>query len=248
MSRIKQDSNSHGSLKNLQVAINEKKQYLNAKISKVIGKQMIIDWKSPLKADGYAEYRDEDFLGRLGILNNIKYPLIAFWPNNGPQWDALGVKDDKDDKEYEVILVEAKANIPEMVSPGTDAKNPQSIKKIRNSLAEVKKYLNINNGIDWTGTFYQYVNRIAHLYYLREKNQIKAHLLFIYFINDITVHGPKSKDEWLGAIQAMECCLGLDKKHKLRKYIHDIFIDVSDLRYKNTTGTVFWGQQFDYFF
>ena len=116
-----------------------------------------------------------------------------------------------------------------MVSSGTSAKNPQSIKKIRNSLDEVKKYLSVSNTIDWTGTFYQYVNRIAHLYYLREKNQTKAHLLFIYFINDITVNGPKTKDEWIGAIRTMECYLGLAKKHKLRKYIHDIFIDVSDL-------------------
>lgn len=223
MGRYPQDFNSHGSLKNLQVAINRKKKYLDAEISKVIGKQMKIDWRSPLKSDDYAEYRDEDFLEKLGIsLSKIKYPLSDFWPNYGPQWDALGVNGD------EIILVEAKANIPEMVSPGTGAKNPQSISKIRNSLDEVKKYLNINNGIDWTGTFYQYVNRIAHLYYLREKNQIKAHLLFIYFINDITVHGPKTKDEWLGAIKMMECYLGLAKKHKLRKYIYDIFIDVND--------------------
>ena len=135
-----------------------------------------------------------------------------------------------------------------MVSSGTGAKNPQSIKKIRNSLDGVKKYLSVSDSIDWTGTFYQYVNRIAHLYYLREKNKIKAHLLFIYFINDITVHGPKTKDEWLGAIQTMECYLGLAKKHKLRKYIYDIFIDINDLRYKNATGTVLLGQQFIYFF
>ena len=222
MGRYPQKSNSHGSLKNLQVAINAKKN-LDAEISKVIGKKMEIDWKSPLKTDDYAEYRDEDFLINLGILNKMKYPLSDFWPDYGPQWDALGVSDD------EIILVEAKANIPEMVSPGTGAKNPQSIKKIRNSLDEVKKYLSVSNSIDWTGTFYQYVNRIAHLYYLREKNQIKAHLLFIYFINDITVHGPKTKDEWLGAIQTMECYLGLTKKYKLRKYIHDIFLDIKKI-------------------
>ncbi len=221
MSRHPQKSNSHGSLKDLQDAIHEKKKYMNIEISKVIGKQLKIDWKSPLKSDKYAEYRDEDFLENLGILNKIEYPLSNFWPKKGPQWDALGVSDD------EIILVEAKANIPEMVSPGTDAKNPQSIKKIRNSLDEVKKYLSVSDSIDWTGTFYQYVNRIAHLYYLREKNQIKTHLLFIYFINDITVDGPKTKDEWLGAIQTMECYLGLSKKHKLKKYVHDIFIDVS---------------------
>ena len=241
MSRHPQKSNSHGSLKNLQVAINIKKKYLDAEISKVIRKQINIDWKSPLQSDDYAEYRDEDFLKKLGLFK-MKYTLSNFWPKNGPQWDALGVSGD------DVILVEAKANIPEMVSSGTGAKDPQSIKKIRNSLDEVKKYLSVSDTIDWTGTFYQYVNRIAHLYYLREKNQIKAHLLFIYFINDITVHGPKTKDEWLGAIQTMECYLGLAKKHKLRRYIHDIFIDVSDLRYKNATGTIFLGQQFDYFF
>jgi len=229
MSRIKQDPDSHGSLKNLQVVINKKKKYLDAEISKVIGKQMKIDWKSPLRSDECAEYRDEDFLIILGVLNRVKYPLIDFWPKKGPQWDALGIS------ENEIILVEAKANIPEMVSPGTKAKIT-SRSKIKNSLDEVKKYLNISNDIDWTGTFYQYVNRIAHLYYLREKNQIKAHLLFIYFINDITVHGPKTKDEWLGAIQTMECYLGLAKKHKLRKYIYDIFIDVSDLRYKMRPG------------
>jgi hypothetical protein len=183
MSRIKQDFDSHGSLKNLQVAINVKNKYLDAEISKVIGKQINIDWRSPLQSDDYAEYRDGDFLRRLGILNKIKYSLSDFWPNNGPQWDALGVSDD------EIILVEAKANIPEMVSSGTDAKNPKSISKIGNSLDEVKKYLSVSDSIDWTGTFYQYVNRIAHLYYLREKNQLKARLLFIYFINDSVIWG-----------------------------------------------------------
>jgi len=222
MSRIKQDPDSHGSLKDLQVLINVKKKYLDAEISKVIGKQMSINWRSPLQTDDYAEYRDEDFLKRLGVLGKITYPLSDFWPDNGPQWDALGVSGD------EIILVEAKANIPEMVSPGTKA-GTSSRRKIKNSLDEVKKYLSVSDSIDWTGTFYQYVNRIAHLYYLREKNQIKARLLFIYFINDVTVRGPKTKDEWLGAIQTMECYLGLDKNHKLRKYIHDIFIDVNDL-------------------
>jgi len=223
MSRYPQDPNSHGSLKNLQVAINVKKKYLNAVISKEVGKQTNIDWKSPLQSDDYAEYRDQDFLKKLGILNKMKYPLNEFWPKKGPQWDALGVSGN------EIILVEAKANIPEMVSPGTKAK-PDSRREIENSLDEVKKYLSVSNTIDWTGTFYQYVNRIAHLFYLREKNNIKAHLLFIYFINDVSVNGPKTKDEWLGAIQTMECYLGLDKKHKLRKYIHDIFIDVNGLR------------------
>ncbi len=62
MGRYPQKSNSHGSLKDLQDAIDKKKKYLDAEISKVIGKQMKINWKSPLRLDGHAEYRDEDFL------------------------------------------------------------------------------------------------------------------------------------------------------------------------------------------
>jgi predicted membrane protein len=62
---------------------------------------------------------------------------------------------------------------------------------------------------------------------------VSVPIIPIYFINDTTVHGPKTKDEWLGAIQTMECYLGLDKNHKLRKYIHDIFIDVNDLIINN---------------
>jgi hypothetical protein len=70
-----QKSDSHGSLKNLQVAINEKKNFLDDKLSKIIGKRMYISWNSPLKADDYAEYRDEDFLRLLGLTNKIKKPL-----------------------------------------------------------------------------------------------------------------------------------------------------------------------------
>ena len=95
MGRYPQNPNSHGSLKNLQVAINEKKGFLDCGISKVIGRRLKIDWRSPLKLDDYAEYCDEDFLIILGALNRIKYPLIDFWPKKGPQWDALGVKDVK---------------------------------------------------------------------------------------------------------------------------------------------------------
>lgn len=82
MGRFIQSPNSHGSLKNLQVVINEKKKYLDGEISKVIGKRLKIDWRSPLKSDGYAEYRDEDFLKNLGILNKIKYPSFSIVPKS----------------------------------------------------------------------------------------------------------------------------------------------------------------------
>ena len=58
---------------------------------------------------------------------------------------------------------------------------------------------------------------------------IPAYLIFIYFIGDESVNGPKTKEEWLAAIQVMEKCLGLGR-HKLKKYMADIFIDVKELK------------------
>jgi hypothetical protein len=60
-------------------------------IKKFIGadKKNNIVWMSPKAGDGYAEYRDQAFLDLLGI-KPTKTKLKDFWPNRGPQWDALG--------------------------------------------------------------------------------------------------------------------------------------------------------------
>jgi hypothetical protein len=169
--------------------------------------------------DDHAEYRDETFIEKLGIKDRLKNPLRDFWPLKGPQWDALGKAGNT------VFLVEAKANIPEMVSSPSGA-GIESLGQIKSSLDELKKYLSVNNDVDWAGKFYQYTNRLAHLYYLRELNKIDAYMMFIYFVNDSTVNGPTCKDKWEGAIEVMEDYLGLSKRHKLRKYVKDLFIDV----------------------
>ena len=124
--------------------------------------------------------------------------------------------------------MEAKANIPEIVSPATAA-SPDSKKKIVTALNETKKHLGINNDVDWSGKFYQYTNRLAHLYFLREQNNIPTYLVNIYFMNDKEVNGPQSKREWQAAIDVMKSYLGVGH-HKLTKYIIDLFIDVDDFR------------------
>jgi hypothetical protein len=43
------------------------------------------------------------------------------------------------------------------------------------------------------------------------------------------VKGPTSILEWKGAIKLMECYLGL-QRHKLSKWVHEMFIDVNELR------------------
>jgi hypothetical protein len=42
-----------------------------------------IEWVSPIKSDGYAEYYDQAFLSRLG-LDNLAVSLGRFWPPGGP--------------------------------------------------------------------------------------------------------------------------------------------------------------------
>lgn len=223
MGRFVQESDSHGSLRDVQVLINERKEILDKKITEIIKKEVNVKWKSPIKNDQFAEYRDEDFLKILRIDSKIISPLNEFWPKRGPQWDALGIE------ENSVFLVEAKANLPEVVSSPTGA-GIESKSKILDSFSEVKEYLNINNTIDWSGTFYQYANRIAHLYFLRVLNGIDAYLVNIYFVNDESVDGPKSIDEWKGALTILKHYLGIPKRNKLEKYMLDIFIDINELK------------------
>lgn len=216
-----------GSLKDIQDLINQHADLLNALLKDKINALTTesIEWVSPLKKDDFAEYSDNDFIDILELTKKLKKPLNTFWPNRGPNWDALG-KTDKDS----VFLVKAKANVPEIVSPASGAKAQNSINLISLSLNSTKNFLNINNNIDWSGKFYQYTNRIAHLYFLRELNGIPAYLVNIYFINDKTVDGPSSKKKWLAALEVMKGYLGVGKKHKLTEFMIDLFIDLDDMK------------------
>jgi len=42
------------------------------------------------------------------------------------------------------------------------------------------------------------------------------------------MHGPRSRDEWESALTVMKRYLGIDKKHRLSKYMLDVFVDVQD--------------------
>jgi hypothetical protein len=219
MSRYPQPSDGRGSLRDIQILVNNHPLLFTRAIKKKLEiNPSEIEWVSPLEEDEYAEYRDNGFLKRLGI-NTLKLPLSEFWPTRGPQWDALGRGNDR-----EVFLVEAKANIPETISPGSAAKG-KSLQLIQKSLISTKSYLQISNKVDWSGPFYQYNNRLAHLYFLRVLNQIPAYLIFVYFIGDNSVDGPETNAEWTAALTVMKRCLGIGK-HRLSKYIADVFIEV----------------------
>lgn len=223
MTRIIQKSDGHGSLKDIHVLINKNQDRINNLLKssfKELANDQII-WTSPIENDDFAEYRDNDFLLKVE-LDPTEIKLANFWPARGPQWDALAKTTNG-----KVILIEAKANISEIVSPGTGAKKKSKC-LIDYSLNETKQFLNITNDVDWSGKFYQYTNRLAHLYFLREKCKKQAYLVNIYFIGDKSVSGPKTKQEWEGAIKVLYKYLGISQ-HKLSKYMTDLFINIEEL-------------------
>jgi len=117
MSRKAEGLAKKGSQKWLQKVVNETPDVLNAQIINQLNlpETETITWLSPLAADDFAEYQDQTFLDLL----QIKLPDVSlkdFWPTRGPVWDGP-VRSDSG----KVFLIEAKAHIPEMNSPGTAA-------------------------------------------------------------------------------------------------------------------------------
>ena len=212
---------TRGSQKWLQVGVNESPEVLNSaiRVAAKMAPDTDIEWLSPLESEDYAEYRDQAFVKKLR-LNLDNRPLSEFWPLRGPVWDGLART-----STGEVLLVEAKAHIPEMVTPASQA-SKLSLERIEKALAETRRVLAPRTTVSWTGTFYQYTNRLAHLYFLRGINRKKVRLVFLYFIGDSDVRGPDSREKWEGAIQVTEAYLGLGR-HKLSQYVHHAFVDVS---------------------
>lgn len=226
MARFPQLKATKGSQKRIQILINENQDILNKQLKTSLHMQNTegIQWLSPLKSDDYAEYRDEAFLQKLGIKLE-SYSLRDFWPSRGPQWDALGKS-----TSGKLFLIEAKSHIPELIST-FKGKNQASIDKIQSSLKKTKERFGSKTDFDWSKTFYQYANRLAHVYLLR-KNKLDAWLIDVYFLNDSEMNGPETVDEWKGAIRLLHRCLGI-REYLLQKFMAEIFVDVANLKHVN---------------
>lgn len=212
-----------GSQRLLQVAVNSFPEILNVQIRQALNlpAESRIDWLSPLARDGYREYKDDDFVSKLGIALS-KRPLSEFWPAGGPRWDGLGMAG------QEYLFIEAKAHIAELVTTATRATG-RSRRLIERSLREVQQSIAPKSTLDWTTTFYQYTNRLALLHFLRTVNRVRARLLNVYFVNAPDIREPvTSRAEWEGALKLLKCYLGI-RSHALSKYSHDIFVDADAL-------------------
>jgi len=214
-----------GSQRWLQVAVERAPESLNVPIRAAmrIADDVSIEWLSPVRGERFVEYRDDATFTKCGV-KLTKRALRDFWPQRGPVWDGLARTSQGD-----ILLVEAKAHIAEIVSPRSRATEPAR-GRIAKSMREVQEALAPKSVdfVDWTSTFYQYANRVAHLYFLRQENGVRAHLVNIYFINAGDVQGPTDRAEWQGAIKVVECYLGLGRT-RVSKYMHKVFVDATPL-------------------
>jgi hypothetical protein len=220
MGRFIQPIAARGSLKWIQRSVNQHRAILDAALH-AAGVKGQIQWLSPLYEDDRAEYRDGEFLRRLG-LGECEGALREFWPSRGPQWDALA----RTDRE-EVLLVEAKAHVGEICSPGTQA-GPNSAARIEKALLETAASLGAASKAAWKDTFYQLANRLAHLRFLRQQS-VDARLVLVNFIGDSDIGGPISAREWMAAYQIVEHVMGLRARHALSPFVIHIYPDVAEL-------------------
>jgi hypothetical protein len=207
----------------LRVAVNECKHAFNSRLRDLFGwsKHERIDWISPIKSDDYAEYYDQAFLDKLGV-KNLRVPLNEFWPRGGPRWDGLA-RTGSDN----LILVEAKAYVEEAVDYRSKA-GTDSLVMIERALSKAKAAFNVPDNANWSTPFYQYSNRLAHLYFLRRLNKLPAYLLFLYFADAPDVPNPCTLDQWQGALRLIEKCMGLGK-HPFKEYMKTLIWSVPDM-------------------
>jgi hypothetical protein len=215
-----------GSQRWLQLAVNAHRALLEEPLAGSLGGpgHSPFEWLCPLITGEYREYGDLKALKAMGVPTPVQHSLADFWPRRGPVWDGLA-RTAKGD----LVLLEAKANVPELAS-GRSQAGPESLSKITESLREVREYLAPRSTADWTQIFYQYANRLAFLYFLRRMNRLPAHLVFVYFINARDVKGPTSRAEWEAALTLMYAALGLPKRHRLSPFIHNLFVDAGAMQ------------------
>lgn len=207
--RIPQPSGTKGSLKWMQRAVEFAPHAIRPRALPSI------TWVSPLAADDYAEYRDSAFLDVIGLAR-LSRSLADFWPKRGPQWDGLAVF------EGGVLLSEAKAHLGEFETPASQA-GPKSAAKIARAFADVQTDLGLA-ACDWSRTYYQYANRLAHLWWLRSQG-VDAHLALIAFLNDNDMPGYATAEDWKAAYASADAALGLPRTHALSPFVHYIYCD-----------------------
>lgn len=165
-------------------------------------------WKAPLAAGCYAEPRDATFWTTIGHPGLAKR-AASWWPSRGgPSWDAIALASHNDGVARTLVLVEAKANVPEFTAAARGATNPKSVRMIDVALDHARAQLGATGSLDaWAGANYQLANRLTWALWLRENgvDTVFAHVLF----SDDLFHIPAAGDRLLAAAHAGHAVLGV---------------------------------------
>jgi hypothetical protein len=167
-----------------------------------------LTWASPVADGGYREYREyqsKDFLRAVGLEAHAT-GLGDFWPARGPSWDALATVESAGDRPG-VLLAEGKSYTNELFGGGCKATEP-SRSQIAAASVRTQRGIGATEDVDrWMGRLYQPVNRLAHLYWLREVVGVRAWLVHLLFVGE--PHGPTTREPWIAAMDAANRELGL---------------------------------------
>jgi hypothetical protein len=88
-------------------------------------------------------------------------------------------------------------------------RRPNRSSKISKALSATQDWLGRGERREaWTGRLYQSANRLAHLYWFREKVQVEAWLVHILFLGDRTHGRPTTREEWENQLPVIEQELG----------------------------------------
>lgn len=219
--RIEQKDGTKGSLRFIQQLVSRSPDLFQRRLHEAgaVPAETSVRWVSPRPDDAWAEYRDAAFLERIGH-SELAPALKAFWPARGPQWDGLCIAG------RTILLVEAKAHVGEMASSCT-AEAPSSVTLINQSLNATKQALGASAGADWMNGYYQLANRLAHLWFLRERG-VDARLVLLQFTGETGMPTASSPPAYREAFDTAMKRLGFDPAVAIPGVV-PIYIDVAEI-------------------
>ena len=134
----------------------------------------------PKKTWADAELKGLNFLTKD---QKLQYEWKQWWPQTGNSmnWDAVGWLGSPENKTP--ILIEAKAHLGELKSKCGASES--SLNQITRALKETGKFISAPFNDTWLDPHYQFTNRLAVLYFLRQRGYT-PHLVNVYFVGDFT--------------------------------------------------------------
>jgi hypothetical protein len=107
-----------------------------------------------------------------------------------------------------------------MRGSGCKAKAQSSRRLIDHALATTRRWAGANDSADWLGPLYQYANRLAHVYFLRETAGLDAWLANLCFLHD--PHRTTTLAEWKAELAQLKLQLGF--VHSPVPHTIDVFL------------------------